>query len=112
MSNNNNSNRKYPGTLLTMLFSTRSGKQNRSMAFDETGFAKFMQAMQDAGPGCKVVLKETSPDYRATKKVSKAGREYDPAQYVLEVLTAAELQAERDALNGNKPAGQAPTDSI
>lgn len=96
-----NNDRKFPGQILTMLYPTRSGKTSRSMPLDAEGLAKLQSALQKAGPGCKIAFKETSPKYRAEKQaqMESEGKRGSPAQYILEVLSAAELAEERDRMN-------------
>ena len=92
---------KFPGTILTMLYNTRSGKTARSMPLDETNIAQLQAALQKAGPGAKIALKPTSDKYRDEKaqELKKRGSKGSPAEYILEVLSEAELQEERDRLN-------------
>lgn len=92
---------KFPGTVLTMLYNTRSGKTARSMPLDETNIAQLQAALQKAGPGAKIALKPTSEKYRTEKaqQLQAQGKRGGPAEYILEVLSEAELQEERDRLN-------------
>lgn len=88
---------KFPGTILTMLYNTRSGKTARSMPLDETNIAQLQAAFQKAGPGAKLALKPTSDKYRTEKarELQAKGSKGSPAEYILEVLSAQELQEER-----------------
>jgi hypothetical protein len=91
----------YPGKIVTMFYTTTGGKQQRSMPLDETGLAKVLNTLQTAGPGAKLVIKETTPAYRSRKleEMQQEGKRGGPATFILEVLTAEELATESKRLS-------------
>jgi len=97
--------RKFPGKMISMLYPSRSGLTSRSMPIDEANLAQIQDALQSAGPGAKLALKPTSDKYRAEKaqQMKGAGKQGSPAQYILEVLSAAELSEERERLQSQTP---------
>jgi hypothetical protein len=101
--------KKFPGKILTMLYPSRSGLTSRSMPLGPSEFseidsyAELMNALQKAGPGCKIALKPTSEEYRSRKEAEMRaqGKKGGAATFILEVLSAAELTEERERMQAN-----------
>lgn len=89
--------RKFLGKALTYLYASQSGKTHSSMSLDETGLAQLQEKLREAGPGSRIRLKTTSDKYRAEKadQLRNDNKKGSPAQYIIEVLSAAELAEER-----------------
>lgn len=89
--------RKFLGKALAYLYASQSGKTHSSMTIDETGLAQIQEALKNAGPGSRIRLKTTTEKYRAEKadQLRNEGKKGSPAQYIVEVLSAAELAEEK-----------------
>jgi hypothetical protein len=92
-----NEKRKFLGKALAYLYSSQSGKTHSSMTIDETSLAQIQDSLSKAGPGSRIRLKVTSDKYRNDKasQLRNEGKKGSPAQYIVEVLSAAELAEER-----------------
>ena len=95
--------RKYPGKILTTLFATSGGKQARCYTLGPwnnkgksgDSYQDLINAIEEAGPGCKLVVKEAPNGFRPDSKGN-------PPKYVLEIYNAAELAEERERMRATE----------
>jgi hypothetical protein len=94
--------KEYP-TTLAGLYSTRGGFQFRSMVLSAEKLDEMSEILSSVGPGAKIVLRESNAETKARKdkEMADAGKKGTFPDFFLEIMTADQLNAEREAVRAN-----------
>lgn len=108
------SERKFRGKAIAYLYSSQSGKTSRTMSLDEKNLDQLRTTLLESGPGSQIRLKETTDAYRNKKseEMAAAGKKGGPAKYILEILTAAEIAAEKAEFDAQRSANTSGDGSL